>query len=271
MAPEAFFLPVASGQRLCLYHPPKAIAAKGAVLYLHPFAEEMNKARRMAALQARLLAEHGYAVLQIDLHGCGDSSSDFGDATWQSWLQDVQDARTWLRERCQAPLWLWGLRAGCLLAAQAAELIDEPVNFLFWQPVISGKQFLQQFLRLKVASELLGGDSKGVMETLKQQLASGQPAEIAGYTLSPDLARGLEQAELLPPPRPGRMIWLELSSRPDANVMPASTKRLEQWQGAGYSICSQVAPGPAFWQTTEIEEAATLLAATVAAMEDGSA
>ena len=40
------------------------------------WAEEMNKARRMAALQARLLAENGYAVLQIDLHGCGDSSGD---------------------------------------------------------------------------------------------------------------------------------------------------------------------------------------------------
>ena len=271
MAPEAFFLPVASGQRLCLYHPPKATTAKGAILYLHPFAEEMNKARRMAALQARMLAEHGYAVLQIDLHGCGDSSGDFGDATWQSWLQDVQDAHAWLRERCPAPLGLWGLRAGCLLAAQAAARIDEPANFLFWQPVISGKQFLQQFLRLKVASELMAGDGKGVMEALKQQLAAGQSVEIAGYSLSPGLAGGLEQAELLRLPQPGRLVWLELSTRPDATLMPASTKRLEQWRGTGYSICNQVVPGPAFWQTTEIEETPALLSATIAALEDDSA
>lgn len=267
MAPEAFFLPVANGQRLCLYHAPTGSLPKGAILYLHPFAEEMNKARRMAALQARMLAEHGYAVLQIDLHGCGDSSGDFGDATWQSWLQDVRDARAWLRKRCQAPLWLWGLRAGCLLATQAAAHIDEPANFLFWQPIASGKQFLQQFLRLKVAGELLAGESKGVMEGLKQMLASGQAVEIAGYPLSSGLAQGLEGAELLPPAHWGRLIWLELSTRADATLAPASVKRLEVWQTASHSTICRVVPGPAFWQTTEIEAAPALLAATIAALE----
>ena len=267
MAPEAFFLPVADGQRLCLYYSPKGPAAKGAMLYLHPFAEEMNKARRMAALQARMLAEHGYAVLQIDLHGCGDSSGDFGDATWQSWLQDVLAAHAWLRKRCQASLWLWGLRAGCLLAAQAAAQFDEPANFLFWQPTASGKQFLQQFLRLKVAGELLAGESKGVMEGLKHMLASGQAVEIAGYTLSSELAQGLEGAELLPPSQWGRVIWLELSTRADATLAPASVKRLERWQAASHSTICHVVPGPAFWQTTEIEVAPDLLTATIAALE----
>ncbi len=77
MAPEAFFLPVANAQhsqRFCLFHPAQGRASGAPLLYLHPFAEEMNKSRRMAALQSRALAEHGYAVLQIDLLGCGDSS-----------------------------------------------------------------------------------------------------------------------------------------------------------------------------------------------------
>ena len=139
MAPEAFFLPVANGQRLCLYHAPIDPLAKGAFLYLHPFAEEMNKARRMAALQARILAERGYAVLQIDLHGCGDSSGAVGDATWQGWLQDLIAAHAWLRRQCQAPLWLWSLRTGGLLAAQAAAQFGELANFLYWQPIASGK------------------------------------------------------------------------------------------------------------------------------------
>ena len=208
MAPEAFFLPVAEGQRFCLYYEPNCEEPAGAVLYFPPFGEEMNKSRRMAALQARMLADHGYAVLLIDLYGCGDSSGDFGDATWQIWLQDILDAYTWLHSRCQAPLWLWGVRAGCLLATAAAMQLGEAASFLFWQPVLSGKQFLQQFLRLKVASELLTGDNKGGMEPLKRQLADGQAVEIAGYSLSPALAQGLEQAELLPPPMPGRLVWL---------------------------------------------------------------
>jgi exosortase A-associated hydrolase 2 len=267
MAPQAFFLPVATGQRLCLYFRPQGKGAKGAILYLHPFAEEMNKSRRMAALQARMLAEHGYAVLQIDLHGCGDSSGDFGDSTWQSWLQDVVDARAWLSEHCPAPFWLWGLRAGCLLATEAAARLEEPASFLFWQPVASGKQFLQQFLRLKVAGELLAGEGKGVMEGLKQALANGETVEIAGYSLSSALAGGLETAELLPPSRQRRLIWLELSTRPDATLAPASVKRLEKWRDAGYSIISQAVPGPAFWQTTEIEAAPDLLAATIVALD----
>ncbi|MBK8384562.1 MAG: hypothetical protein IPL11_02315 [Candidatus Accumulibacter sp.] len=41
-----------------------------------------NKSWRIVPLQARALATAGYAVLQIDLMGCGDSSGDFGDATW---------------------------------------------------------------------------------------------------------------------------------------------------------------------------------------------
>jgi exosortase A-associated hydrolase 2 len=266
--PEAFFLPAAQGQfsqRFCLYHAP-AGPARGALLHLHPFAEEMNKSRRMAALQSRLLAARGYAVMQVDLHGCGDSAGDFGDATWESWLQDVVAARRWLRDRCDAPLWLWGLRTGCLLAAQAATRLDVPANFLFWQPVISGRQFLQQFLRLKVAGAMMSGEGKGAMASLKADLDAGRPVEIAGYTLSPDLARGLEGAELKPPDRSGRLVWLELSSRQDAALSPAASTCIERWQAAGFATESAVVPGPTFWQTAEIEEAPALLEATLAAL-----
>jgi len=42
----------------------------------------MNKSRRMVALQARALAGRGFAVLQMDALGCGDSAGDMQDATW---------------------------------------------------------------------------------------------------------------------------------------------------------------------------------------------
>ncbi len=269
MAPAAFYLPVADGphpQRFCLYHPAAGAEAKGALIYLHPFAEEMNKARRMAALQSRLLAAQGYAVLQIDLHGCGDSSGDFGDATCQGWLQDVLAAHAWLRQHCRAPLWLWGLRSGCLLAVAAARQLDEAANFLFWQPVGSGRQFLQQFLRLKVAGDMMSGDSKGAMAALKAALAAGDAVEVAGYTLSAALAQGLEAADLAPPAQAGRLVWFELSMRPDATLAPASLKWLGQWQAAAHATTTQVVQGPAFWQTVEIEEAPALLEATLAAL-----
>lgn len=267
---QAFFLPsegASGGQRLCVYHPAQGTHALGLVLYLHPFAEEMNKARRMAALQARAFAQAGYGVLQVDLLGCGDSSGDFGDATWEAWVADTLQAAAWLRAQADAPLWFWGLRGGCLLAAAAAAQLGGPSRFVFWQPTPSGKTLLQQFLRLKMAAELQGGQqAKQVMDGLRATLAAGQPVEIAGYALGSGLAQGLESATLAPPAGAERLEWLELSTRPDAAVMPASQLALKAWADAGCAVRGQVVAGPSFWQTTEIEDAPALVEATLAAV-----
>jgi uncharacterized protein len=281
--PQAFFLPsdaVNGGQRFCLYHPPpgppESHFVKGLVLYVHPFAEEMNKSRRMAALQSRALAAAGYAVLQIDLLGCGDSSGDFGDATWDAWVHDVVQGCQTLRRMAQVPasqtaipLWLWGLRAGCLLAVDAAAKVEGPVNLLLWQPPASGKLLLQQFLRLKVAGDMLGGQAKGVMDSMRQRLANGSAVEIAGYVVSAELAMGLERATLTAPGGSSasqRLEWFELSTRDDASLSPVASTTLEQWRQAGFSAQSHVVQGPAFWQTSEIEESAELINATIAAL-----
>ena len=273
-AAQAFFLPADSGstgQRLCIFHPAQG-ELRGRVVYVHPFAEEMNKSRRMAAMQSRALAAAGFSVLQIDLHGCGDSSGDFGDASWQGWIDDVLQAVAWLRDRdtthAQAPLWLWGLRAGCLLAVEAASLSGEACNFIFWQPATAGKLLLQQFLRLKLASDMLTGSSKGLMDAMRQQLAQDQSLEIAGYTLAPALARGLEQSQLTPQQAAPacRVEWFEINSRDDATLSPVAMQVQAQWNAVSYLLRSHGVQGPSFWQTTEIEDAPDLIAATTAAL-----
>ena len=114
-----FFLRSQPGDRFCLLHAPaqQQQPHKGGIVYVHPFAEEMNKSRRMAALQSRRLAALGYAVLQIDLFGCGDSSGDIADADLDVWLRDLDAAAEWLAGQGHRPLYLWGLRLGALLAA----------------------------------------------------------------------------------------------------------------------------------------------------------
>lgn len=263
---HAFYLPAASGQRFCLFHAARHGEARGAVIYLHPFAEELNKSRRMAALAARAMAEAGYDVLQIDLLGCGDSSGDFSDASWQAWREDVSLAYRWLRAKSQAPLTLWGLRLGCLLAASAAPALPESASFLFWQPVISGRQHWEQFMRLKMAAELSGGAAKGVMAQLRQQLSENQAVEIAGYTVSPNLAGALERLELTPPAGSGWLSWLALSSRPDASLPPASDACLENWRKAGFNVEATLLQGPSFWQTSEIEVVSGLVSASLSAL-----
>jgi exosortase A-associated hydrolase 2 len=268
---EAFFLPASSGsgQRLCILHAPSAVPVRAAVLYIHPWCEEMNKSRRMVAMQARALASAGCAVLQIDLHGCGDSSGDFSDAGWEGWVEDVLLAARWLQQRHSVPLWLWGLRAGCLLAVQAAGRLALPCQFLFWQPSPSGKTLLQQFLRLKAAADLQQGEAKGAIEQARRELAAGRYVDVAGYRLPAALATGLEQAVLDPPPPPqapkpraGHVVWIELSTREGATLLPASASKADAWRAAGYAVHSQVVQGPSFWQTQEIEDAPALIEVT---------
>jgi uncharacterized protein len=275
---DAFFLPVPgsiSGHRFCIFHPAQGTDAKGAVLYIHPFGEEMNKSRRMAALQSRALAQAGYAVLQIDLLGCGDSAGDFAEATWTDWVDDVLRASTWLTQRVDAPLWLWGLRVGCLVALEAAKHLQRPAHLLFWAPTVSGKQALQQFLRLKAAADMADGSAKAAMDGMRSQLAQGRAVEIAGYHLSPALANGLECATLTPtaavlPSRGGtaRLEWIELSMRDNATLSPVATKILDVYRETDgrFRARGHIINGPAFWQTVEIEDAPTLIAATIAVL-----
>jgi exosortase A-associated hydrolase 2 len=224
----------------------------------------MNRTRRMAAVQARALADAGWLVLQVDLFGCGDSAGDFGDATWARWLDDVVESAEWLRQRSGVPPVLWGLRVGALLAREASDRL-EASGLVLWQPVLSGKQFLQQFLRLKAASEMVaqGDGARTGTRALREQLERGEAVEIAGYTLSSPLALGLEAAELDPLPRATRCAWLEIG----AEVGPASRTRIDRWRAAGHDVHSATVEGPPFWQTLNITEAPALVTATLQTLE----
>ncbi len=276
---DAFFAtarPGPLGQRLCIWHAPHdGSAPTSLIVFIHAFAEEMNKSRRMAAMQSRAFAAAGHAVLQIDLLGCGDSAGDFGDATWQDWIDDVVDAVRIARERYAAawpaaappPLWLWGQRMGCLLACAAAPRIEGACNFLFWQPTPSGKVVLQQFLRLETAASLMGKAPAAGKASAKESSAAGATVEVAGYRLSPGLAHGLETARLVPPTAAdGRMEWLDVAPQALDAAPPVAQQALTTWRGAGWAANHRSVVGPMFWQTTEIEDAPDLIAATSATL-----
>lgn len=233
-APEAFFLSVDGSERFCLLHPPQG-ELRGSILYLHPFAEEMNRARAVAARQSRAFAAAGYAVLQMDLHGCGDSSGDFGDAGWDRWRGDAHAGLRLLQARFEVPLCLWGLRSGALLADEVARELDTDAALLLWQPVLSGRQHLQQFLRLSLAADMLEGRAQGGTESLLAQLEAGRPVEVAGYTVAPALASGLAASVLAPPIEGRRMHCIELV--PGGGEISPALRRFVAGASATASAC----------------------------------
>lgn len=262
---DAFYLPTASGNLFCiLTRPPPACTVVGALLYLHPFAEELNKTRRMAALGARMLAAQGYVVLQVDLRGCGDSAGDFADASWSGWCDDALYAARWLQQKKQGPFWIGGLRAGALIASVVLPHLPDTVGVLLWQPVLNGQRHLTQFLRLKLA-ENMHSPERADTHTLRAQLAAGQALEIAGYSLSPTLAHGLDDATFtLPPGYTGRVVCLEINASNAPS--PAVNAAAMRWREVGARVEAVAVTGPDFWQTREIETCPALLAETAQRM-----
>lgn len=262
---EAFYLPTPRGRRFCLLRrPDPTTVARGAMLYLHPFAEEMNKTRRMAAVGAEALSHAGWTVLSLDCGGAGDSEGDFSDADWDGWVADALDGVAWLQADGGTQPWLWGLRAGALIAGAVAERVEIP-GVLLWQPVLSGRQHLNQFLRLKVAGGALAGTTdRGSTQSLRERALQGQSIEVAGYTLSPGMVTGLDQAAFRLPAAVGRVVWGEVSSAAEPALTPVSRQHVTNLEAAGVSVDAFVARGPGFWQTVEIEEAPELVSATIA-------
>ena len=236
------------------------------MVYVPPFAEEMNKARRMASLQARRLAGVGVAVAAVDLLGTGDSSGDFGDATWDAWKEDVAQAVRLLEARGCKSISLWGLRLGALLALDFAAGAGRTFErFVLWQPVASGEQFLTQFLRLKVANQMLaGGDqARGGTRQLRAALAAGQCLEIAGYELAPALANAIDRLSLIElAPARGPVHWFEVAAQAAGSLSPAGQRVVDAWRSRGTEVISQSVAGEPFWTTQEIAECPELLEAT---------
>ena len=257
------YLSFRRGRRFCTLYSPTCPPV-GAILFVHPFAEEMNKSRRMAALQARALADDGWVVLEVDLYGCGDSDGDFAQASWSQWVDDVREAAAWLGAETGLTPTLWGLRAGCLLAHDAAAAMEPAPDLVFWQPSISGRQTLQQFLRLRVASQVFSepGAARIGTEALREQLAQGNTIEVAGYALAPEVALGLDASALTPTAVAVRVVWFEIATAGTAEIPPAAQTHCKAWQQAGHQVVLQSVAGPAFWQAQEIAECGDLIAAT---------
>ena len=272
---SVFFLDATKGGRFCILTRPCGVPV-GSVLLVPPFGEELNKCRRMLALAANAFSERGWLVLRVDLFGCGDSGGDFADSTMAQWRDDLSLGWSWLESEARKlgvgpARVIWSVRAGSLLLGDWLSAGNTCSAALLWQPVLSGRQYLTQWLRLGVATSLNGGaGAELAMSDLRSRLMTGISIELGGYEISPAMALELEAANL-GFPEGGRIALgiYEIASGIRAGTLsPAISHAIKDWSARGMRTFAESVEGASFWQTQAIVVVPELIQRSLVFLED---
>lgn len=262
-------VPSAGRQLFALLSEPE-MAPKGIVVHVPAFAEEMNKSRRMLTLATEGFVQDGWAVMQFDLSGCGDSSELLEGVDWDIWVEDLGNVLEWCR--CRFPdlsIVLWALRGGALIVSDWLAKSGQACPLLLWQPVLSGKLQLTQFLRLKAANDMLSdADARNVMAELRARIEGGQSVDVAGYRLSARLAQGMSRAVFgVANEGPGQIAVLEIGAPQSTTLSPVIQKAVATWSIGDRRVFAEKIVGAAFWSTQYIEIVPGLFTASRCVLE----
>ncbi|HKE93964.1 MAG TPA: hydrolase 2, exosortase A system-associated [Povalibacter sp.] len=264
---RADFFEGARGRRLVVARRPDR-ASRGTVLVVPPFAEEMNKARRMVAEVSEQLAASGVASVIVDLFGTGDSDGEFADATWSDWLDDLAAADAWSTRNELPVTAILAIRLGCPLAAAYLQRRGRSIDrWVFWQPVLDGARYLDQFLRLRVAAGMFDEGPKVTVADLRRQVQEQGVLEVAGYDITQRLLADLDAVKLrdamgssIPP-----LHWVELARSTTTPVPVPVTRLVDELVRGGANVRLESVVSEPIWTATEIVVSPALAQSTVAA------
>ncbi len=143
---EAFYFGSSENYLYGIYHPPNTNKSRDeGVLICSPFGQEYMRSHRSLRHLAVSLSKLGYHVLRFDYRGQGDSAGDLEGVTPQQWQEDILCAsRELLAVAMVTNLSIVGLRLGALLASSLEEMPKSLKRLVFWDPVISGQDYLNE-------------------------------------------------------------------------------------------------------------------------------
>src|SRR5690606_33908160 len=148
-----------------------------------------------------------------------------------------------------------GVRSGCLLAARYARDRAAPLRCsILWQPVLDGGRMMDQFLRLRVAAQMME-DNKETVADLRARLVGGETIDVAGYGISPELARQTGDMKLvtLLTPKLGELHWFEVSRDIEAPLPMPVARTLDELSARGAPATMHRKAGAPFWASVEIQ------------------
>jgi exosortase A-associated hydrolase 2 len=228
------------------------------ILIIPPFAEEMNKSRRMMSTLLATAARDDITGYLFDLYGTGDSEGDFCDATWQRWLDNVFEM---IVHCCKTQgvksLSIVAIRSGALLLndlinRDSSRLTTYLKDIHYWCPVINSAQFVNQLFRVCLASNMLKKNAKSTIAELFQLLEEDGWIDIAGYRLNSELVRSIKEANeyVSDTNVEARFFFYELTK--SGVRSPAFLNYIKRIEDEHVSVTSKSITGLPFWNSQEI-------------------
>jgi exosortase A-associated hydrolase 2 len=185
---EAFFFENEGIKLFAVLHRPKNNKEKKGIIFCHPYEEEKQYSYRVFVKFARELCDKNFFVLRFDCRGYGDSQGNFEDATLETQVADTLRAIDLLKVQFGInKVDLLGLRLGGTIAARVAERNDSIEKLILWFPIINGKEYLDELIRIKIFSDLTNKMTSLSQRRIIDELKSKGVIDIRGHYLTKEM------------------------------------------------------------------------------------
>ncbi|HEY7693153.1 MAG TPA: hypothetical protein VH816_12505 [Gaiellaceae bacterium] len=194
------FLPVSLGPRAAhaiLSRPLGESRAVGWVVCA-ALAKERSFVRRLEAVVARSLASNGFPALRLR-GGSDDADGTAREISFGARLAEAEDAVELLRsETGTTAIGTVGALAGGTAAALVADRLELPMLALL-EPVVRGKQYLRDLLRMQALSALVKPEAEGTAPTQRSldELRTRGWTTIRGFRLTQEVYDEIAAADLV--------------------------------------------------------------------------
>ena len=177
----------ADGRALFAWHhsPPSHLRRRAGIVLCPALGYESMSAYRTWRILAERLALLGFDTLRVDYDGTGNSSGDYDEPDRVgAWLRSITGAIAETRRLAgSGAVALVGLRAGALLALQAAAGDGNVDRLVLWSPFLSGRAYVRELKAFARLSRQKHADEGAAEHTINA----------AGYLVTQETVEALER------------------------------------------------------------------------------
>jgi exosortase A-associated hydrolase 2 len=174
----------------------EAVGDLQTVILVPPFAEEMNRSKRMYVLCARLLADAGIHAVCFDFAGTGDSFGEWGDFDYLDWKNNLVDVCQ-LAKKHSSKISLIAVRDSALISLELIKQAEIQIDkCVLWDPIDSGEVLIRQLIRMKIANAMAGDLKKITTQEVLDKIEQTGYLEVGGYHVASGLIDSIKTQKI---------------------------------------------------------------------------